>query len=96
MENYIPPTIIERVFEIDLGRYYETWSDLDIPKILISKICLNIKNERDREVVIKSRLNGSISKQITAESLKDIDAFEEIETFFKKVKAIIDGIYVEK
>ena len=96
MENYIPPTIIERVFEIDLGRYYETWSDLDIPKILISKICLNIKNERDREVVIKSRLNGSISKQITAESLKDIDAFEEIETFFKKVKAIIDGKKVKK
>ena len=96
MENYIPPKIIEKEFEIDLGRYYETWSNLDIPKTLISKICLNIKNERDREVAIKSRLNGSVSKQITAESLKDIDAFEEIETFFKKVKAIIDGTYVEK
>ena len=73
-----------------------TWSNIDIPKILNTKICLNIKDVHMRESVIKDRLNGSISKHITAESLKEIDAFEELETFFRKVKAIVDGTYVEK
>lgn len=40
--------------------------------------------------------NGKISKHITSDMLKEIDAYEELEVFFKKVKAIVDGTYVEK
>lgn len=96
MENYIPPCIIESEFQIDLREYYNTWEYEDIPRILVSKIFLNIKSEKDREKAIKGKLNGSISKQITVKDLKEIGAFEELETFFKKVKAIFEGVYVEK
>lgn len=96
IENYIPPQIIENEFHIDLHQYYDTWENEDIPQILASKVFLNIKGEKDREKAIKGKLNGSISKQITAEAFKEIGAFEELETFFKKVKAIFEGTYVEK
>lgn len=96
IENYIPPKLIESYFAIDLSGYYDTWKTIDIPKLLVEKVRSEIKDQREREKSIKAILNGKISKQITADMLKEIDAYEELEVFFKKVKAIVDGTYVEK
>lgn len=96
MENYIPPKIIEEEFQVDLGKYYDTWEKEDIPKILNDKILLSIRDAKDREKAIKAKLNGSVSKKITAADLKEIGAFEEIKTFFEKAKAIVENTYVEK
>lgn len=96
MENYIPPKLIESYFTIDLSGYYDTWKNADIPQILTGKVMLGIKDPKDREKTIKAILNGKISKQITSDMLKEIDAYEELEVFFKKVKAIVDGTYIEK
>lgn len=96
MENYIPPKVIESEFGIDLAEYYGTWISEDVPKILSGKVMPEIRDAREREKIIKARLNGSASRHITADLLKEIDAFEELETFFKKVKAVVDGTYIEK
>ncbi len=47
---------------------------------------LNIKDPKDREKTIKSILNGKVVKSITVENLRDMENFEEIESFFKKVR----------
>lgn len=96
LENYIPPKIIEGYFNIDLSQYYDEWEREDIPQLLCGKVMQDIKDYREREKIIKQILNGKLSKKITAESLKDISAFEQFETFFKKVRAVVDGTYVEK
>lgn len=95
MENYIPPKIIESEFNIDLTSYYDTWENNDIPKLLNDKIFLEIKDIKEREKVIKAKLNGSLSKKITTAHLKDIGAFDELETFFKNVKAIYENTYLK-
>jgi putative ATP-dependent endonuclease of the OLD family len=96
MENYIPPILIEEEFNIDLSQYKETWEKVDVPKILCGLVLLEIKDPKTREKKIKQILNCKISKKITANMLKDINAFEDLETLFKKIKAIIDGTYINK
>jgi len=96
MENYIPPYLIEEEFGIDLYEYKASWETADVAKILTGLVLAEIKDVKEREKIIKMRLNGSTSKKITADVLRDIGAFEDLETFFNKIKAIFDGTYVEK
>ena len=56
----------------------------------------NIDNIDKREQIIKSRLNGSLSKKVSKEDLERIGVWEEIETWFKKIKSIDDGTYAKK
>lgn len=56
---------------------------------------LNIRDSHKREVAIKGRLNNSITKKLTKADLESIDAWEEIELWFRKIRAIVDGTYVE-
>lgn len=81
MENYIDPKLIEEEFGVDLDRYRETWDQENIPELLKNKL------GKDTEK-IKKTLNGKVSNKICKEDLEDIDAYEEIENFFKKVREI--------
>ena len=63
-----------------------------MPKILVGKAMLEIKDPKKREAVIKKRLNGCVSKRITSELLREISAFDEIEAFFRNVRKIYDGV----
>lgn len=96
MENYIPPKIIEKDYGIDLSRHYDTWAQADVPEILASKIMLQVKDANERKKNIKILLNKRTSTHITADSLKEINVFEELETLFKKISAFVDGTYIEK
>jgi predicted ATP-dependent endonuclease of OLD family len=96
IENYIPPALIEKEFNIDLSKYKKTWETVDVPKILSGLLFTDMKDASEREKIIKQILNGRVSKKITADTLKEINAFEDLETFFKKIKAIVEGTYVEK
>ena len=96
MENYFPRESVESEFKVSLDRYKEDWYQRDVPKLL-SELCMqNISDADRREQIIKSRLNGSLSKKISKEELEHIGAWEEIETWFRKIKAIDDGTYVQK
>lgn len=96
MENYIHPNLIEKEMNISLEELKNRWSAIDVPKSLISLCMTSISDVKEREKTIKTRLNGSISKKITKFHFEDLHCWEEVETWFKKIKEINDGTYVIK
>ena len=96
MENYLPMESIEAEFGISLADYAEGWYERDVPHLLHGLCMLNIRDSHKREVAIKGRLNNSITKKLTKADLESIDAWEEIELWFRKIRAIVDGTYVEQ
>lgn len=96
MENYVPYELIEQELKVSLDGYKANWDQCDVPKVLIGLCMQNVTNAAEREKSIKSWLNGSLSKKITKEDLEDIDAWDDIELWFKKIKDIDNGTYVQK
>ena len=96
MENYIPRELIETEFNVCLEQYEEGWYERDVPQLLKDLCMLNIDDPGTREKVIKQRMNGSITKKMCKEDLERIDAWEEIEMWFKKIRSIVDGTYIQK
>lgn len=96
MENYIAPELIENQFDIDLSKYKDNWSTIDIPKILLNLVMQEIKDSKNREIAIKQVLNKSVSKKITKETLVNMNCWDEIENWFKRIRDINNGTYVKK
>ncbi len=93
MENYIPVEAIEVEFDIFLQQYADGWYEKDVP-VLLKGLCMQqIEDSNKRENAIKQRLNGAITKKICKKDLERIDAWEEIELWFKKIRSIVDGTY---
>lgn len=92
MENYIPPKLIEEKYHINLSNQYDEWSNIDVPQLLVNKILSEIPDIKEREKQIKNALNKKLSKKITAESLKEINAFDELCSFFTEIRKIKNGI----
>jgi len=96
MENYVPYELIEQELKVSLDGYKANWGQCDVPKVLIGLCMQNVTNAAEREKSIKSWLNRSLSKKITKEDLEDIDAWDEIKLWFKKIRDIDNGTYVQK
>lgn len=96
IENYISSTLIENEFKINLSKYKNEWSSIDIPKLLCSLTKQDIKDACEREKIIKNILNGNVSKKITKEILINMDCWNEVEDWFKKIKSINNGTYATK
>ena len=94
MENYIPLEKIENEFQISLEDHADGWYGKDVPELLTGLCMQQIQDSNKREIVIKQRLNGSITKKMRKEDLEGIEAWEEIETWFRKIRSIVDGTYV--
>lgn len=94
MENYIPLEKIETEFQISLEDHADGWYDKDVPELLMGLCMQQIHDSSKREIVIKQRLNGSITKRMSKEDLEGIEAWEEIETWFRNIRGIVDGTYV--
>lgn len=89
IENYIPPKLIEQEFDVDLSKYYDTWDRIDVPKVLCTtQILSNIEKESERKKEIKKMLNGRIAKKITADLLKEIEAYDELKELFKLIQRV--------
>lgn len=86
IENYIPKRLIEEEFKITLEDV-ENWDEEDIPKKIYGKL-----DSKKQEAHIKSILCGSISKKITKKDLEDLNAFDEVKSWFEKIKDICDRI----
>lgn len=90
MENYIPYKLVEEEFDIDLSDYKDNWEIADIPKLLVGKINRKLgRNAEEKEKIIKSILNGRISKNITKDMLVEMGVYEEIETWFIKLHEFV-------
>ncbi|MED1487974.1 ATP-binding protein [Bacillus smithii] len=90
MENYIPPVLIEEYFDCDLSEYLGMWADFDIPGYLKNTCFEHIKDDNEREIAIKKILNGSLTKKVTAQLLKEHGVYDEIENWFKQIKEVYD------
>lgn len=96
IENYISPALIESEFNIDLSKYKNEWSSIDVPKLLCSLTKKDIKDACEREKIIKNILNGRVSEKITKEILVTMDCWNEVEDWFKRIKSINNGTYTTK
>lgn len=86
MENYIPPHLIEEQFGIDLSEQLIHWTNFDVPNYLKGIVMQDIKDDKKRENAIKGILNSTLTKKITADSLKQYGVYEEIEGWFKTIR----------
>ena len=77
MENYIPREKIETEFDVSLEQYEEGWYERDVPQLLKEQCMLNIDDLDKREVAIKQRINGSITKKLRKADLERIFGFFE-------------------
>ena len=78
IENYIPKGLIENELNISLGNI-QNWDNADIPKLVASQKRLNGKN-------IKNILCGQVAKKITKHHLEQLNAWEEVKSWFETVK----------
>lgn len=85
MENYIPSRVVAEQFKIDVEEYISSWTNMDLPKHLINICMTNIPDAKEREKVIKVRLNGQLTKLITKEDLDQMDTYDEMEKWFKEI-----------
>lgn len=81
LENYIHKSIIQNEFNITLEDI-ENYDIEDIPTFIKNK-----STNKD-ENAIKGILNGKLSKQITKEHLEELQAFDEIKSWFEKIKEL--------
>ncbi|ASA96118.1 ATP-binding protein [Anoxybacillus sp. FSL W8-0382] len=96
MENYIPPELIEEEFGINLDLEKMNWDNVDVPKLLVSKIMQRIKCSKKREEAIKGCLNGQLSKKITKEHLIYCNSYEEIKSWFEQVAYLYNKNWYEQ
>lgn len=96
MENYIPPELIEEEFGINLDLEKMNWDNVDVPKLLVSKIMQHIKCSKKREEAIKGCLNGQLSKKITKEHLIYCNSYEEIKSWFEQVAYLYNKNWYEQ
>ncbi|WP_079523836.1 ATP-binding protein [Solibacillus isronensis] len=88
MENYIPPKLVADLFNLNLEELKESWMQIDVPKRLINICMTDIRDVNKREQIIKLRLNGELTKRITAKDLHDMGTYNEIESWFKSIASL--------
>lgn len=82
IENYIPKSLIETEFNIDCSSI-KNWDIEDIPTFIANKTIFSNKE-------VKNIMNGKLSKQLTKDRLVDINAFDEIKSWFNHIKNIYE------
>lgn len=81
LENYIHKSLIEKEFNIDMSSISD-WNVEDIPSFIHNK-SKNIDKKS-----IKNILNEKLSKQITKDLLEELDSFDEIKSWFEKIREL--------
>jgi putative ATP-dependent endonuclease of OLD family len=82
MENYIHYSIIEKFFNIKCDSIKANWSNEDVPIYVTNKV----KNLKEND--IKGILNGKLTKSITKKHLEELNAYEEIKSWFLQIKEL--------
>ena len=89
LENYIPKRLIENEFNVNMAEIkHENWDETDIPTFLKGKTQFKDFDKKEEELKIKQFLNGSLSKKITKKDLEELNAFDEIKSWFEKIKEL--------
>lgn len=91
MENYIHPRLIKEEFDIEFSEDLSSWGRFDIPQFLLDKVKLDVAVVSERLKCIKRILNCKVSKKITKEHLNEIGVFNEVESWFHKIKELYES-----
>ena len=93
IENYVPREIIEAEFGITLDIEKDSeWDNLDIVKAIQGYD----KYKKMKEVDIKSRICGSCAKKINKDHLEKLGAWDEVKTWFKEIKELVDKTLIKQ
>jgi predicted ATP-dependent endonuclease of OLD family len=84
MENYIPASLYEAEFDIDLSKITD-WDNADIGNIVTNKT-----KKFDDEKIVKSIANGKLTKQMTKQHLVDLGCFDEMKNWFVEIKSLYE------
>lgn len=101
IENYIHPSLYSQCYDfsdpfVDMSdsQWLNTWKDMNIPKELSAhlKECYkngdrNLKEYNEKE--IKRKFNLELSKELSADQLKDMGAYDEVNMWFEHIKTNI-------
>jgi len=87
IENYIPKSIIEKEFDIniDLAKT-ENWDEVNIPVKV-----RELKNQL-KESDIKSIICGKLSKTITKSDFDSLNAWDEVKSWFEKINELVGKV----
>lgn len=87
IENYVPKEIIENNFEVQINlNENENWDEIDVPKKIQS-----LRNDLN-EKTIKTIICGKCSQNITKQDLDNLDAWDEVKGWFKKIKELTEKL----
>lgn len=91
IENYVPKEIIDEEFGVQINlNQGDVWEEIDVPqKIQSLKNCMTEKD-------IKGIICGKCSKNITKEHLLNLNAWYEVEGWFKKIKELTEKLVDNK
>lgn len=101
MEKYIPKSLIENKLGLNLDKYSERWNDVDfnIVDVLLAQddtsvqqfnAIKKIPNIKEKEKSLKSYLNKTVLKGVTKEMLVEHGVYDEIESWFKAFKELLE------
>ncbi|MEC3881322.1 hypothetical protein [Parapedobacter sp. 10938] len=98
LENYIHPSLYETHFEIKFTEAeIGNWSEIDVPNIVTQRTAKfgipetrNNPNNgfKEAEKRVKSIANKNLVKSMTKDLFEDINAFEEVSDWFKKLRQL--------
>jgi hypothetical protein len=91
MENYIPPSLVEEEFSIELADFKDRWKEIDVGKSLIDKAKAEIACTATRERAIKSIISGKIARRVKKEMLIELGVYDEIKTWFEEIAELYNN-----
>lgn len=81
-ENYIHPTLLHAEFGVDFSHITD-WDAFDVPNYIASKKGLKPND-------VKSIINGKLAPKLTKQHLEQLNAYNEVESWFKKIKELYE------
>jgi putative ATP-dependent endonuclease of the OLD family len=84
MENYISPRLYSNEFNIDCSTI-KVWDNEDISLFVMNKSKRYSDKKLETKKIVKSIANGKLSKSMTKELLIEINAFDEVKSWFEKM-----------
>ena len=90
IENYINPVLYETEFSIDCSDIKNNWKKENISQFVMNKTTRFQNKNKETENIVKQIANGKLSKQMTKELFEEINAFDEVKSWFEKIKEMYE------
>lgn len=82
LENYVHHSLLQSEFDLDFNNIAD-WDTFDVPNFIAQK-----KELKSNDV--KSIINGKLARNLTKQHLEQLNAYEEIEGWFLKMKDLYE------